>query len=450
MAARQNRAGPAPPGPFRNPVQPSHTTLSPPRERVRESAVAVRLINHNAKQPTETGFVSTMSVSAYYTSAHRLYFYQEPKDQIVATSLDEIRDFGDTPSPNRWVDTISSGRPGTMVQAFECRTAKGIDYLAVKEIPYTSDDDRKAAKNEIDQLLRVRHKHIIAYVGSYESRRSIDKKKLSIMLYPLARWNLAEFLKHSSQQQNGTSAVALPVTHLMRYFACLCRALDHLHKVNIKHRDVKPENILIDQHFNVLFSDFGISRYYNTEDPASNGITDCTVLYGAMEVVNGVAREGMSSDTFSLGCVFLEMATVALGETITRLYEEIAEWESVHRNRRVAYCSAVASGKVGKWFEHLKLRMEPRHNFGEKIHERNHSHAASGNGHLRPLTSEHLDVIKAMMSNSPDERPALLDVQRSFESLRAECEDCDVGASLPDAWNSRLTTFSNRLIKAQS
>lgn len=111
-------------------------------------------------------------------------------------------------------------------------------------------------------------------------------------------------------------SVTTEKTPLLRsFFGCLAGALDCLHTFKIRHRDIKPQNILV-KGSHVYLTDFGISldwehlsRSTTTEDTAKSP------LYCAPEVARWEKRN-TSADIWSLGCVFVEMLTLIKGRTI--------------------------------------------------------------------------------------------------------------------------------------
>jgi len=102
---------------------------------------------------------------------------------------------------------------------------------------------------------------------------------------------------------------------LRSFFGCLASALHYLHDIKIRHRDIKPGNILV-KGPNVYLTDFGISlNWENLTRSTTTKDTAKSLVYCAPEVARYEPRNS-SSDIWSLGCVFLEMFTVIRGRTV--------------------------------------------------------------------------------------------------------------------------------------
>ena len=99
---------------------------------------------------------------------------------------------------------------------------------------------------------------------------------------------------------------------LRSFYGCLTSALCYLHEQRIRHRDVKPENILVKGQA-VYFTDFGISlNWENLSRGTTKADPTKTPAYCAPEVANDQERNS-SSDVWSLGCIFLEIITILKG-----------------------------------------------------------------------------------------------------------------------------------------
>ena len=88
----------------------------------------------------------------------------------------------------------------------------------------------------------------------------------------------------------------------------VCRALDAAHAEGVIHRDLKPQNIMVDKHGRVAVMDFGIAR--SRELP---GLTQTGVLVGTPEYMSPEQAKGEEvdprSDLFSLGIILYELLT---------------------------------------------------------------------------------------------------------------------------------------------
>jgi serine/threonine protein kinase len=162
-------------------------------------------------------------------------------------------------------------------------------------------------ESEMGILKRLReHHHIVKLIGSYT-----DSRFVGLVMSPVADCNLKDFLSGDSFSQDKLSI-------MKTYFGCLSAAIGYLHDQSIRHKDIKPQNILVKAN-HVLLTDFGQSLdWRESQHSTTSGYTLKTPKYCAPEVANYCPRNS-SSDMWSLGCVFLEIWTVLAGGTLEGL-----------------------------------------------------------------------------------------------------------------------------------
>lgn len=197
--------------------------------------------------------------------------------------------------------------PTAKVESVKCRRI----LLARKTVLCTKRFPVAKAIQEAAELKRLQHAHILRVIGTY-----VIGKEFSILLYPVAKYNLADCLSLIRTASSSYEDWRDIFSSMKSFIPCLSAAVQYMHSELTKHMDIKPQNVLVRRtreegfpNFRVYLADFGISRSYErAEAVETDGRTSFTYKYAAPEVVEQSLR-ALPADIFSLGCVFLEICT---------------------------------------------------------------------------------------------------------------------------------------------
>ncbi len=344
---------------------------------------------------------------------------------------------------------------------------------------------REEASNEVNAMRDLRHPHITALLGTFTFR-----ERLHILIFPAACCDLSQFMKQmcrdlpkmhsksphldildvnatrseSSIATNSTTSISnkwhcqdsndgekrnntwpmnalLPhkILILRRCFVCLSEALSYLHASDVRHKDIKPENILIDESGSLILTDFGISRRFPKDTPHStNDQWKFTRKYASPEIMKGktVLRDD-PSDVFSLGCVFLEVATLLLGEDLKRFSEH---YTSTVNNTGVEEAYHCNLPRLYSWIESLRAR-GPNNPQDQPLLEEN----IEVQDHILDADQVMVDSlihIRQMLDENPQARPGSQGLWKCFQYISPEkCIDCD--PRLAERWKPSLKQQQN-------
>jgi serine/threonine protein kinase len=169
----------------------------------------------------------------------------------------------------------------------------------------------------------------------------------------VAESNLAEYLQKVDDMELDLSNKYKE--EMQTWPVCLIQALDYLHEMKVKHKDLKPANILILKG-QVLIADFGISKdMIDEETTASLGASGDvgTRMYCAPEVLSYNTHRGRAADIYAMGCIFLEISTVLIiGEGGLRKWSQRLEHSG---SRLYSKCES----ETLRWIEYLFIVTNP-------------------------------------------------------------------------------------------
>lgn len=197
------------------------------------------------------------------------------------------------------------------------------DRLARKIVSIRGRILRGKVNHEVANLRKLGlHRHFVQLVGTYE----VDIK-FGLLFLPVAECNLYDYFKEPTAETNDDF-----ITFLNKFFGCLSSALKFMHNKGVRHKDIKPTNILV-YRSTVLLTDFGLARdfgdsshTFSTSGMMSTGTPEAfTRRYAAPEVLDCEPRNN-KSDVFSLGCVFLELWAALTGGGLETLLEGNLEY----------------------------------------------------------------------------------------------------------------------------
>ena len=192
------------------------------------------------------------------------------------------------------------------------------DMFAIKELAKASLIDKNCvdmAFRELTNLRKVQCKHITNLFFAFQSPESCW-----LVLDLAVGGDLAYHLKHHRHLADaggscagaGPSDAGFPAARAKFYVACAVLALEHIHKLGFVHRDVKPENLMLEASGYCLLGDFGL-MYRLDGDPPFGRCRErsCTPRYAAPELHAGDGAHGTAFDFFSTGVTLMELLTGA-------------------------------------------------------------------------------------------------------------------------------------------
>jgi serine/threonine protein kinase len=191
---------------------------------------------------------------------------------------------------------IGEGTYGVVYKATEKKTG---DTVALKKIRLEVEDEGvpSTALREISLLKELSHPNIVEL-------KDVEHSESPPRLYLVFEWLDQDLKKYMDMLPNRKPMDAELV---QSYMYQLVRGMDFCHRRGIMHRDLKPQNLLINRAGELKIADFGLARAFQI--PIRTYTHEVVTLwYRAPEILLGQRQYACPVDIWSIGAIFAEMA----------------------------------------------------------------------------------------------------------------------------------------------
>lgn len=241
---------------------------------------------------------------------HNLIKEQKEKTQEQKTKKrrrEEKRMSIDSTTRRYTIDKVlSMGQERAVYRGRDHKTNQ-IVAMKIMDKAVMNDPISQSLAKEIRIMRSIQHQHILR-LKALVNDTMLGNKNVSIMIYEFAEGGeLFEYLFHTNYFEERLART---------YFFQLINALRHCHDKKICHRNIKPENILLDSDFKLKLSDFNMAAILDDENEFLYEQSGSRA-YVAPEVMAGHGYQGCKADVWSAGVVLFIMLCGTLPFTTT-------------------------------------------------------------------------------------------------------------------------------------
>ncbi len=192
------------------------------------------------------------------------------------------------------IEELGQGGMGRVFRVFDHQVGEIVALKLIRPEIGVQDKAIERFKNELKFTRKITHRNIC---------RMYDLGELDLLHYITMEYvageDLKRFIKRAGPLNTG-KAVSIAKQ--------VCEGLAEAHRVGAVHRDLKPQNIMIDAEGTPKIMDFGIARFADMDRMTGSGVMIGTPEYMSPEQAE-LKEVDKRADIYALGCVLFEMVT---------------------------------------------------------------------------------------------------------------------------------------------